>query len=141
MAYQIKRADKIIEDLELLDSDGNAALTVHIDIQIDRIAKDYRQLQLTLAEAQRLNANGDEQALEAFGNAVLKLFCCIFGDDNIQKILEYFEGNYTEMAMQCMPFISDVIQPAIEKFSRSKREIMANNYNLSRLQRRKLGIK
>lgn len=141
MAYQIKKSDKIAEDLELLDSNNNAALTVHVDIEIARIIKNYRQLQIELMEAQNMTSQGSEQAFEAFGNAVIKLFRCLFGDENTQKILEYFENDYTEMAVQCMPFISDVIQPAIEKYSRSKREIMANNYNLSRQQKRKLGIK
>lgn len=141
MAYQIKKSDKITETLELLDSNNNAALTVHVDIEIGRIAKEYRQLQIELMEAQNMISQGNEQAFEAFGNAVIKLFRCLFGDENTQKILEYFENDYTEMAVQCMPFISDVIQPAIEKYSRSKREIMANNYNLSRQQKRKLGIK
>lgn len=141
MAYQIKKSDKITEALELLDSNNNAALTVHVDIEIGRIAKEYRQLQIELMEAQNMISQGSEQAFEAFGNAVIKLFRCLFGDENTQKILEYFENDYTEMAVQCMSFISDVIQPAIEKYSRSKREIMANNYNLSRQQKRKLGIK
>lgn len=141
MAYQIKKSDKIAEDLELLDSNNNAALTVHVDIEIARIIKNYRQLQIELMEAQNMISQGSEQAFETFGNAVIKLFRCLFGDENTQKILEYFENDYTEMAVQCMPFISDVIQPAIEKYSRSKREIMANNYNLSRQQKRKLGIK
>ena len=141
MAYQIKKADKITEDLELLDKNNDVALTIHIDIQIDRIVREYRQLQGELMEAQNMTSQGNEKAFEAFGNAVIKLFRCIFGDENTQKILEYFENNYMEMAVQCMPFISDVVQPAIEKYSRSKREIMANNYNLSRQQRRKLGIR
>lgn len=141
MAYQIKKSDRITENLELLDSNNNVTLTIHINIEIGRIAKEYRQLQIELAEAQNMISQGSEQAFEAFGNAVIKLFRCLFGDENTQKILEYFENDYTEMAVQCMPFISDVIQPAIEKYSRSKREIMANNYNLSRQQKRKLGIK
>lgn len=141
MAYQIKKADKITEDLELLDSNNDVALTVHVDIEIGRIAKEYRQIQIELAEAQNMTSQGNEQAFEKFGNAVIKLFRCLLGDENTQKIFEYFENDYAEMAVQCMPFIADVIQPAIEKYSRSKREIMANNYNLSRQQKRKLGIK
>lgn len=141
MAYQIKKSDRITENLELLDSNNNVTLTIHIDIEIGRIAKEYRQLQIELAEAQNMTSQGSETAFEIFGNAVIKLFRCLFGDENTQKILEYFENDYMEMAVQCMPFISDVVQPAIEKYSRSKREIMANNYNLSRQQKRKLGIK
>ena len=141
MAYQIKKSDRITENLELLDGNNNVTLTIHIDIEIGRIAKEYRQLQIELAEAQNMTSQGNEMAFEVFGNAVIKLFRCLFGDENTQKILEYFENDYMEMAIQCMPFISDVVQPAIEKYSRSKREIMANNYNLSRQQKRKLGIK
>ena len=141
MAYQIKKSDRITENLELLDGNNNVTLTIHIDIEIGRIAKEYRQLQIELAEAQNMTSQGNEMAFEVFGNAVIKLFRCLFGDENTQKILEYFENDYMEMAVQCMPFISDVVQPAIEKYSRSKREIMANNYNLSRQQKRKLGIK
>lgn len=141
MAYQIKKADKITEDLELLDKDNNVTLIVHVDIEVGKIAKEYRQIQVELANTQKLAENGDEQAIESFGNIVIKLFICLFGDENTQKILEYFENDYMEMAVQCMPFISDVVQPAIEKYSCSKRKIMANNYNLSRQQRRKLGIR
>lgn len=141
MAYQIKKADKITEDLELLDKDNNVTLIVHVDIEVGKIAKEYRQIQVELANTQKLAENGDEQAIESFGNIVIKLFICLFGDENTQKILEYFENDYTEMAVQCMPFMFDVVQPAIEKYSRSKREIMANNYNLSRQQKRKLGIR
>lgn len=46
MAYQIKKADKITEDLELLDKDNNVTLIVHVDIEVGKIAKEYRQIQV-----------------------------------------------------------------------------------------------
>ena len=38
MAYQIKKSNHIVEDLELLGDDGKVELTVHVDINTDRMA-------------------------------------------------------------------------------------------------------
>lgn len=140
MAYQIKKSHDIVEDIELLDENGAVALTVHVDISPEQISQGYRKAQLDLIHAQKQVDKGADTALEDFGKAVIGMFNVVFGEENTQKILEYFNGKYTDMCVQCMPFISDVVRPAIERSNNAKRSMIANNYKLSRKQRRKLGL-
>lgn len=141
MAYQIKKSNRITEDLELLNEDNTVALTITVDIDVDNIAKNYRRAQANLSEAERSANQGDEESLERYGSAVIEFFGVIFGTDNTVKMLKYFEDKYSDMVIQCMPFISDVINPAMQATIENKKQMLANNFNLSRAQKRKLNLK
>lgn len=140
MAYQIKKTGKIVEDLELLNDNNEVDKVIHVDIDIDHIAKDFRKAQTALITAQKAVSDGAENALETYGNAVIDVFNLIFGNDNTVDLLNYFDGKYTDMAIQIMPFVSDIITPAVEKAVKSKKELLANNYGLTAKQRKKLGL-
>jgi len=60
--------------------------------------------------------------------------------ENTQRILAYFDGKTTDMVLQTMPFLYDVIEPAVYRAVQSKRKVIANNLRLSRSQRRRLGL-
>lgn len=140
MAFQIKKENKVIEELELLDKNNEVAKTIKVEINIDKIATEYRQRKIELAEAQRKVNKNEDDALEAFGIAIINLFKTVFGEENTVAILEYFEGKYTNMLSSCIPFIEQVIQPAIEQVVKDKKQILANNMNLNRKQKRSLGL-
>lgn len=140
MAYQIKKNKNITENLELLDDNDNVAITIHVDINPSIIAKDFHRVQLELIHAQKAANEQSNDALEQFGNAVISMFDLVFGEEDTSVILEYFDSNYMEMALQVMPFISGVIQPALVKYANSRKAVIANNYDLSRRQKRKLGL-
>ncbi len=140
MAYKIKKQHNIIEDIELLAEDNSVSMTIHVDINPDAIAKDYRHIQLELIHAQKAVNNKSDNAFEQFEKAVISMFNLIFGEKNTDKLLEYFDGEYTEMSVQLAPFITNVVQPAIKQSVKNKKSIIANNYNLSRAQKRKLGL-
>ena len=83
MAYKIKKQHNIIEDIELLAEDNSVSMTIHVDINPDAIAKDYRHIQLELIHAQKAVNNKSNDAFEQFEKAVISMFNLIFGEKNI----------------------------------------------------------
>ena len=134
MAYQIRKQERISEDLELMETKDHPTVLIHIDINPEHIAKDYRKVQLEIAKAQQI---GD---VSAFRTAVDALFHLVFGADATEKILEYFDGSYIDATLNVLPFIYDRIHPAVEAYAKNRREMLVNNVALNRRQRRKLGL-
>ena len=140
MAYQIKKDNEVVEELEFLDNNNEVVKKINVKINIDKIASEYRQRKLEITEAQQKINKGEEDAVELFGVAIINMFKTVFGEENTVTILEYFEGKYTDMLTNCIPFIEQVIQPAIEKVVRDKKQLLANNMNLNRKQKKSLGL-
>ena len=75
MAYQIKKSNHIVENLELLGDDGKVELTVHVDINTDRMAGGFRKAEIGLINAQRGIKKGENaEAFENYGKAVIEFF-------------------------------------------------------------------
>lgn len=140
MAFQIKKDNEVVEELEFLDSNNEVVKKINVKINIDKIASEYRQRKLEITEAQQKINKGEEDAVELFGVAIINMFKTVFGEENTVAILEYFEGKYTDMLTNCIPFIEQVIQPAIEQVVKDKKQILANNMNLNRKQKKSLGL-
>ncbi len=140
MAYQIKRNKDIVEDIELLDENGAAPIVIHVSIKLDAIAKDFRAVQLELVNAQQAINRKLPDAIEKYRLAVISMLDLILGKDGAKTALEYFNDDVTEAAIQIMPFVADVVKPAMEDYAKSRKAIIANNYNLNRRQKRKLGL-
>lgn len=140
MAYQIKKSSRIKEQLEFLSEDDQTALTIDVDIDVDRIAQQYRATELKLMECQKQASSGTAEGLQAYGTAVLAFFDLIFGEESTQQMLAYFDGSYTDMLLQVSPFIQNVVKPGIESAILEKRRIMAANMQLNRRQRRRIGL-
>lgn len=142
MAYQIKKSDHISEELEFLGKNGEVELKITVDVNVDRIAGGYRKAEIELLTLQKKLSKGEQgEVLEQYGRAVINLFSLIFGEENTAKMIEYFDGKYSEMLMKTIPFINDVIKPAVNAAVSQYKQRAANNYNFSRRQRRKLGLK
>ena len=146
MAYQARREKKIAETLELVNNDGTVSKKIEVNLNADSIARSFRDKQNELIRAEmdikHCKDKGEyDKILETFGSAMLSIFELIFGAENTAAILEFYENNYVEMATQIMPFISDVIVPAVDEAFAKKREQLANNYNLSKKQKRFLGMR
>lgn len=140
MAFQIKKDNEVVEELEFLDNNNEVVKKINVKINIDKIASEYRQRKVEITEAQQKINKGEEDAVELFGVAIINMFKTVFGEENTVAILEYFEGKYTDMLTNCIPFIEQVIQPAIEQVVKDKKQILANNMNLNRKQKKSLGL-
>lgn len=128
MAYQITRKNRIKEELQLCHANGDIALSIPVDINVDEMGAKVVKAQDTLGEAQNLVRENptSEEAMEAYGKAICTLFAVIFGEDNTAKILQFYEGNYAEMLIDIFPFINDVVMPAIKEASASRKAQLMN---------------
>lgn len=142
MVYQIKKTNRITEDVEFLGENGEVELTVKLDIDVERIAGDFRKAQIAVISAEKAaKEKQTDEMLETYGKAIIEFIRLIFGDENTQKLIKYFDNRYIDLLFQTMPFIYDVVVPSIEKSVRQKKQLIANNNTFSRKQRRKLGLK
>lgn len=119
MAYTVTRKNRIKEQLQLCHADGTVALVCDVDLNVDVIANRVSKAYETLAIAQNtLQENPrDARAMEAYGNAVIAVFDVIFGEENTQKIVEFYENNWSEMLLDLFPFINNEIMPKIQEAS------------------------
>ncbi len=140
MAYQIKKSSRITEELEFLDDNGQVALHIDVEIDVDKIVSSYRATEIKLIDLNKAAQSKSPEALSAYGEAIVEFFSLIFGAENTEKILAYFDGKYTDMFIMISPFIQDVVKPAIAASVKQKRQMIASNSGLSRQQRRKLGL-
>ena len=120
--FELKRSEKIVEQIKL----GDEIIEVNLDagaIQT-RFTKGYNELlraqnALNGATSDTLDAVSD---MEQYGNAVVGVLQVIFGEENTQKILAFYENNYSEMFTQIYPFIAEIIIPKISEASKRKAE-------------------
>lgn len=115
--YQIKRSH-IVEQLEI--EDNGKKIVLDVDIKPDRILREYNGAQYALAQAQiaaqKAKNDKDMQAAEqAMGDAVLSLFKLVFGQQQLDQILEIYKDSPIEMLGDIAPFIADVVAPKIQE--------------------------
>jgi hypothetical protein len=139
MAYQIKRKNRVVEKLELCNADGSVALAVDVDINVDDIGGKIAAAQKALVAAQEQVSKDSksDEAKEAFGSAVISLFIVLFGEEDTERILAFYDGRYTEMFVDVFPFIDDVVMPRVREASESRKEQLLNMARASKRSARK----
>lgn len=121
--FELKRSEKIVEQVKV----GDDIIEVNLDagaIQA-RFTKGYNELlraQTALNGVTGDNLDAMSERLEQYGNAVVGVLQVVFGEENTKKILDFYEGNFTEMFTQIYPFISEVIIPKISEANKRKTE-------------------
>ena len=134
MAYQIKRRQRVQETLELCNAAGEVELSIDVDITVDEMGGRIANAQNVLAMAQELIAKEpeSEKAQEAFGSAVIAMFAVIFGKDNAHKLLTYYEARYTEMLLDVLPFINEVVMPKVREACEARKKQLLDAANIMR---------
>jgi hypothetical protein len=127
MAYQIKRKSKIKERLELCDETGAVVLPIDVEINVDDIAKISNAQQVFIMAKELIQKEPQSaKAQEAFGTAVIAIFAVLFGKENTDKIIAFYDGRYAEMLSDIMPFIEDALLPKIKETSAEYAQQIAN---------------
>lgn len=122
--YKVKR-NHLVEDLQI--EDNGKTLDLKVDINIDSILQQYNRAQYRIAKAAQdaktaANDNDMEKVEEEMGNAVLALFEVVFGHDQTQKIIEFYDNKAFEMLGDLSPFITDVVQPKVQEAQKAIEE-------------------
>ena len=115
--YQIKR-NHLVEELQF--EDNGKTLDISVDINIDSILQQYNKAQYQIAQAsidskKAADENDLEKAQEAMGNAIFGLFDVVFGHDQTEKIIDFYDNKPLEMLADITPFITDVVAPRVQE--------------------------
>lgn len=137
--YELKRSKKIFEEVKI----GDDILTVNIsaDTALKEFNKNFNAVVAAENQLKQLTGGTDadiEQAVDAYSQAVIGLLRLLFGEENTEKILTFYENNYVEMVNEVFPFVLDVILPKVKELMDEEKQKLAARYNRS--QRRKLGL-
>lgn len=133
MSFKLKRFKKT-ESLELVNEEGvtEKVITVRLDRAglAMKASKKYVEIQRLQAMAEK--ARGKENAEELvskLGETVIDFFEIIFGEEDTKAILEFYEGNYIEMALEVMPFIQEKILPTVRAIAQQNRRTAITSYS------------
>lgn len=132
MSFKLKRFKKT-ESLELVNEEGvtEKVITVRLDRAglAMKASKKYVEIQRLQAMAEK--ARGKENAEELvtkLGQTVIDFFEIIFGEEDTKAILEFYEGNYIEMALEVMPFIQEKVLPTVRAIAQQNRRTAMTSY-------------
>lgn len=136
MGYKVYLPQRVKEDLELCDENGEVKAVLHIDIDTDLKVADFRRAYNNFAQAALLadtaknieDIDAYSALEESAGLAIIELFNVLFGEENTAKIVAFYSERYTTMTMAILPFIIDVIAPAMEKANETKKEQIKQSY-------------
>lgn len=117
--YTIKRRTRLKDTLRL--EDGDKVLDVPVEIDIDMAIANYwkHYENLKLAQDQLQKRDSDEARIN-FGNAFMALLIFLFGQEWAQKMVEFYDGRYSEMLVDLYPYIDGQIYPQLKKASQEK---------------------
>ena len=111
--YTIKQRDNIVDTLALERRDGTVEkININLRLTPD-IASKFRREQLRLIELQKQDANNPE-TIEKIGEVIVNIMDLIFGEDGGDKIITFFDGDYTAMMLDIFPYIQNVVIPALQ---------------------------
>lgn len=117
--YQINRKAHVVDEIQL--EDNGKTLTVKVDLQVERILRDYNAAWTAIGRAQQKIQDmktvngGEEEAVVALGESIMALFSLLFGESQTKAIMDFYDGAYLEMLADFVPYISEKIVPAIQK--------------------------
>ena len=121
MAYKLERAKATTIEIEV----GNEILSIPVKgMSVYRkVLEAQGKLKDIQTKMDNLSKNGvkvSPELVEFLGQSVIYLFNVAFGEQNTQKILDFYEGNYDEMLLKVYPFFIQVYLPALK--DRAKEE-------------------
>ena len=117
MAYTINRKAHVVDEIKL--EDNGKELTVKVDLQVERILKEYNAAWAEIGRAQKRirelqGSEGIEDAAAETGAAIMALFRLLFGADQTQEILDWYDGAYLELLGDFLPYITETIVPKVK---------------------------
>lgn len=111
--YKIDRSNKAVK-LEFLLGEKQVSFYLPDGVTPGKIA----EINGALVKARELPDKAE--AYTAMGNAITELMTAVFGIALANEIIKFFEHNYEEMLVEVLPYIVDVVIPAIKKRSQER---------------------
>lgn len=123
--YQIQRTKPFEDTIELCD--GGEALQIKYQVTITpEFARNARALQVKIIDLQRKAKT--EQEFESLGRAIVDLFELIFGVENTQKIIDFYEGDYANMLMDLFPYLRNTVFEELNRRTAARVKSLKKQY-------------
>ena len=138
MAYQAKRHKKFQEDFELVNESGEVVHLLHVSLDADdmvvKINRKYTALTKALAETTEIKRKAEnpeeiQKSVEILGTAVVDLLEAVFGTEDTEKIIQFYEGRYIEMSQEVIPFITQCVIPKLIEMKKDNKRAVLSGYN------------
>ena len=138
MAYQAKRHKKFQEDFELVNESGEVVHLLHVSLDADdmvvKINRKYTALTKALAETTEIKRKAEnpeeiQKSVEILGTAVVDLLEAVFGTEDTEKIIQFYEGRYIEMSQEVIPFITQCVIPKLIEMRKDNKRAVLSGYN------------
>lgn len=122
--YTIQKSETFTDQLELKDASGGSLL---LDVRLNitpQTAKEYRTLQVRLLDLQKQAANkpGDPEFIEQIGRAVADVLSLLFGKESLEKMTDFYGGDFITMLTDVFPYIREVIAPQFKALAEARKK-------------------
>lgn len=122
--YTIKKAAHIVDELKI-DGDDGKDLTLNVNIYIDDILAGFEEKRAAISKAQQdlkaLKASKETDpaelglVLNSLNDAAYALFELIFGKEQTETLVKFYDNRVLSMLGDFLPYFSEVILPEIKK--------------------------
>lgn len=77
-----------------------------------------------MLELQKQNQTepGNEAVINGIGECIAQTMTLLFGEENAEAIIRFYENDLAQMLMDVFPYIRDVIIPQIEKIAKERKQ-------------------
>lgn len=133
--FELKRSKRITEQIKI----GEEIIT--IDLDVETISAQFRKCYADIIIAQdtlatlKPGSDNYDTVLEEYGTAIFTLIQVIFGTENADKIIAFYDERYVEMGIQLIPYIVDTIIPQINEGIKEIREKAKENYGVKKMRK------
>lgn len=121
MAYTIKKAPHIQDEVVIQDGEKKLTLTVNIYVddimtEVDATRAQLAQAQARIQELRRASAGENEIAAAylELSRAAVSLFRLVFGPEQTELLVEFYDDRVAAALADLVPYLTEVILPAIK---------------------------
>lgn len=101
---------------------GTKAMTLTVDADLPTLAASLRKAKEQLAQAQQTALKVPTEAnMAAMGQALRQLVVCVFGEEQAEKCIRFYDGHPESMLEDLMPYILRRIAPMAARVSANRR--------------------
>ena len=122
--YTLTQNSTFSDEIELKHQDGTSEiLSIHLSISPETVKK-YRSLEVELIDLQK-KANetpASPAVLEKIGETIVSLFSLLFGEENCEKILQFYSDDFIQMTADLFPYIQNIIIPKFQELAKQRKQ-------------------
>nr|DAY06400.1 MAG TPA: hypothetical protein [Caudoviricetes sp.] len=121
--YTIEKSRTFDDELKITDENRELLLKIHLGINPSMIPQ-YRALLLRLTELQKQS----QPDVTSIGACIVDIMGLLLGKTNTEKIIAFYENNYTQMLYDIFPYIQQVIVPEVEKLAKDRKKMFSKKW-------------